>query len=157
DDERPYRQRGQRRPADHLDVGGAPGRHVLAEDAVPHVVERKPGEGDDAAQREQHPADGDVPAAAAPERAARLPGVAEDDGEDAGEGGPGETDDDEPVRRVGERARVATAVNVPRDIPVVAERGGEQGGPGDGLGDGGPARNPGPFLDKRTQSSEWSE
>ena len=50
----------------------------------------------------------------------RTPPVAEDHRQQRAEGDAVEPDDDEPVRRVGERPRVAAAVDVPRDVPVVA-------------------------------------
>jgi hypothetical protein len=55
--EHPGSDGGERRAADHLDVGGPPQRHVLPEEGVPQVVEREARERHHAAQREQGAAD----------------------------------------------------------------------------------------------------
>ena len=64
-------QRGDRREpgaADHHQVGRPPQRDVLAEDAVPDVVERKAGQRVQAAAGHQHAADRRVPVAGDPHR-----------------------------------------------------------------------------------------
>ena len=56
-------QRGEARAADHHQVGRTPQRDVLAEDAVPDVVEREAGQRVQAAAGHQDAADGRVPVA----------------------------------------------------------------------------------------------
>ena len=57
-------QRGERRAADQHQVRGAPERHVLAEQAVPDVVEREAGQRERAAGGDHRAADGRPPAVA---------------------------------------------------------------------------------------------
>ena len=125
-------ERRHRGAAEQQQVRRAPQRHVLAEDAVPDVVEREAGERDARADEDQHAAQRCLEPAGErqPGRAGLLGG--EEDGEQAGEEHAEQPDEDEVVRGVGERARVAPRVEVRRDVPVHAEhrdqqRAGEHG------------------------------
>ena len=155
DRERPAPERRQRRAADHLDVGRAPGGDVLAEQAVPDVVEREPGERDHAARAQQERTGRHRPSRREPHGAGRAV-VAEEEGEDPGEGDPVEPDDDEPVGGVGERPDVTAAVDVPRDVPVVAPHRDEKAHAGDADGDRRPRRQPGAPLGQLHERVEES-
>ena len=120
-----HRVRQHQGAADHQHVGRAPLRDVLAEQPVPQVVE---GE---AEQREQRDAgadrrtDRDPPARGEGEGTPGEPVPGEREGERA----PGEDRDqpeeDQVVRRVGQRALVAAERDVVADVPVEADRPGE--------------------------------
>ena len=138
DGEDPEGEGRKRGAADHLDVGRPPEGDVLAEQPVPHVVEGEAGEGDQPADAQQQAADGHIPIAAEPHRGPRRPLVAEDDRQDAGQGDARQADDDEPVGGVGQRPGVAAAVDVPGDVPVEAEGGGDEADGADGVGQGRP-------------------
>ena len=100
-------ERRQRGAAEQLQVGRAPERHVLAEDAVPDVVEREAGEREARADEDQHAAERRLEAAG--ERSAPRPRLlrGEEDRQQAGEEDPEQPGEDEVVRDVGERAGVA--------------------------------------------------
>ena len=97
--------RDRREPgtADHHQVGRPPQRHVLAEDAVPDVVEGKADQGVQAAAGHQEAADRRVPVAGDPycERTRLL--VGQHDRRAAGDEQQEQAHQDEVVRRVGQR------------------------------------------------------
>jgi len=127
--------------ADEHEVGRAPERHVLPEHAVPEVVEREAEQGEPARGRHEHAADRRVPIGADPHGGAPRP-LADGEGhrEHAGGEDAEEADEDQVVRRVGERAVVAAVVGVDRDVPHHPHERREQRGAGDGGGEGHPAR-----------------
>ena len=65
--------------------------------------------------------------------------VAHDDREEAGHEDAEQAEEDQVVRRVGQRAGVAALVDVDRDVPVHPEHRGKQRDGGDGGGKGDPA------------------
>ena len=118
----------QRRAADQHQVRRAPERDVLAEQAVPDVVEREADQREArrrraAARRRAgaYQSRRDAHAGAAAGCSLRQRDREEAGGEDAEQAG-----EDEVVRRVGERARVAPVVDVQGDVPVHAEQRDEQ-------------------------------
>ena len=125
----------------------APERDVLAEEAVPHVVEREAEQGVAACERDQDRADGRVPALGDPDGGGRrLLSLRESDGDAAGGEDAEQADEDQVVGGVGERALVAADVDVERDVPVHAEqRDQERAGAHHG-GEGRPAGHPGDAL-----------
>ena len=139
----PDRERRERRAGDHQDVGRAPQRHVLAEEAVPEVVEREPGDRERAADEQEHAAERGMPALADLDRRRGLAAGAQQHGDEAGEDDPRQAGEDEVVGRVGERAGVATVVDVRGDVPVEAEHGDQQGTARDRAGQRDPARQAG--------------
>ena len=123
---------------DQHQVRRAPEGDVLAEDPVPHVVERKAHERERAAREQHDAADRGVPVAGyADGRSARL-AVRQDDREEAGGEDAEEAGEDEVVGGVGERALVAALPDVQGDVPVHAEDGDDQGDRGDVAGQDGP-------------------
>ena len=129
----------QRGAADQHQVGRAPQRHVLAEQAVPDVVEREADQREAAAGRHQHAAERRVPAVVEPDRGRAGLLLRDHHREEAGGEDAEQAEQDQVVRRVGERAGVAAVVDVQRDVPVHAEqRRDERGG-----ADGGGERDPG--------------
>ena len=104
DEQQPGRDRRQRGAADHQHVGRAPERDVLAEEAVPDVVEREAEHGDRAAQQQQRAAQRHAPAGREGERRAVAVVGAEHAGEEAGQRDAAEPEQDRVVRDVGERA-----------------------------------------------------
>jgi hypothetical protein len=150
----PDPERRQRRAADHEDVGRSPQRHVLAEQAVPDVVEGEARQGEDAAQEHQHPAERGVPPLEKLDRGARAPAGPEQDGSAAGQHDPYEPTEDEEVGRVRERAGVAPVVDVGGDVPVEAEARGDQRHGGDRRGQGDPARQPRDAADRGGRARE---
>jgi hypothetical protein len=139
DEQQPGGDGRQRGAADHQHVGRAPERDVLAEDAVPDVVEREAEHGDRAAQEQKRAAERHAPAGREGERRAVAVVGAEDAGEEAGERDAAEPQQDRVVRDVGERAGVAAVVDVGGDVPEEAEGGDAQGAEGDEHGQRGPA------------------
>ena len=118
---------GQAGAADQHQVGRAPERHVLAEDAVPHVVEREGDQRVGAADRDQDAADRRVPVLRDPDRrgTGALALLGQRDREDAGGEDAEQADEDEVVGGVGQRAGVAAVVDVQGDVPVHPEQRGE--------------------------------
>jgi hypothetical protein len=153
-DQHPQGERRQGGPADHLDVRRAPQRHVLAEDAVPDVVQREAEDRDDPAEREQQPADGHVPVVPPAQRRRVVVVGAEDHRERAGEGDPEQAHQDEPVRRVREGARVTAVVDVARDVPVEPEHGHEERHTRDARRQRGPPREPARALAERRRPAQ---
>ena len=129
----------ERRAPDHLDVRGAPQRHVLPEQGVPHVVEREARQRDETAQRQQRAADADPPEAGKAHAVGVVVGV-EREGGHAGDRDAEQADDDRVVSRRGERAVVAALVDVPGDVPVEAEHRDQQADRGHADGQRRPAR-----------------
>ena len=123
DQQQPRGDRRQRGAADHQHVGRAPERDVLAEEAVPDVVEREAEHGDRAAQQQQRAAERDAPAGRQRERRAVAIVGAEHAGQEAGQRDAAEPEQDRVVRDVGERAGVAAVVDVGGDVPEEAEGG----------------------------------
>jgi hypothetical protein len=121
DEDHPAQHR-QRAAADQHQVGRAPQRHVLSEDAMPQVVEREPREREGAGGRDHQPANGRPPVAAEVYGGSAWPlPPPQRHGQRAGEQRAIEPDEDEVVGRVGERAVVATVVDVQGDVPVHPE------------------------------------
>ena len=123
DEQQPGGDRRQRGAADHQHVGRAPERDVLAEDAVPDVVEREAEHGDRAAQQQQRAAERDAPAGRERQRRAVAVVGAEHAGQEAGQRDAAEAEQDRVVGDVGERAGVAPVVDVGGDVPEEAEGG----------------------------------
>ena len=119
-------ERRHRGAAEQQQVGRPPQRHVLAEDAVPDVVEREAGERDAGADEDQHAAERRLEPTREPQRGRARRLGREEDREQAGEEHAEQADEDEVVRGVGERAGVAARVEVRRDVPVHAEHGDQQ-------------------------------
>ena len=117
--------------ADQHQVGRAPEGHVLAEDPVPDVVERKADQGEGGGGHHRDPAERRVPVAGDPDRARARLALGEDDREKAGGEDPVEAGEDQVVGRVGERPGVAAVVDVQGDVPVHPEQGDEQRAGGD--------------------------
>jgi hypothetical protein len=115
-------ERREARAADHHEVGGAPQRDVLAEDAVPDVVEGEAEQGVQTAARHQQTADRGVPVARDADGV--RPGLlvrqharrAARDEQDE------EPEQDEVVRGVRQRAGIATVADVQADVPDEAEQ-----------------------------------
>ncbi len=133
---------GESRAADQHQVGRAPEGHVLAEEAVPHVVEREADQRIQATGGDEDAADRGVPRAGDLDRgdAGLLTVSREDDGGHAGDEECEESVEDQVVRRVGERSGVAAAAGVEADVPHEAEQGDDQGAADEDRRDGGPAR-----------------
>ena len=109
-------------PADQHQVRRAPQRDVLAEQPVPHVVEREARERERAAGRHQQAADGRAPAPADGDRG-RARGLARHrHREHAGGEHAEQPGEDQVVGGVRERAGVAALVDVQGDVPVHAEQ-----------------------------------
>ena len=121
DQQQPGGDRGQRGAADHQHVGRAPERDVLAEDAVPDVVEREAEHGHRAAQQQQRAAERHAPARGQRERRAVAVVGAEHAGQEAGQRDAAEPEQDRVVGDVGERPGVAPVVDVRGDVPEEAE------------------------------------
>ena len=117
--------------AEEHQVRRAPERDVLAEEAVPHVVEREAEQREAAAGRDQHAADRDVPVARDADRGGAGLLLGQRQREAAGGEDAVEADEDQVVRGVGQRAGVAPLVDVQGDVPVHAEQGDEQGAAAD--------------------------
>ncbi len=124
---------------EHHEVRRAPQRDVLAEQPVGDVVEREAEQRERRAGHEHDPAHGHVPVAHDPDggRSGALPW--QHDREPAGGEDPEEPEQDEVVRRVGQRPGVAPVVDVQADVPVHAEDGREQRRRRDPGGQRGPA------------------
>ena len=117
----------QTRAGDQHQVGRAPQRDVLAEQPVPDVVEGKAEQCVEAGPGEQQAADGHVPALdEVHRRGAGLLAQRHRAGEDAAGEDAEQPEEDEVVRRVGQRAGVAADVDVQRDVPEHPEQGAEQ-------------------------------
>ena len=131
---------------DQHQVGRAPEGHVLAEQPVPEVVEREADEGEGAAGGDQEPADGRVPVARDADggRAGAL--LRQADREVAGAEDAEQAGEDQVVGGVGERARVATGVDVERDVPVHPEQRDQKRCGGQRRGEGRPAGEAGDSL-----------
>lgn len=119
----------QRQPgaADEHQMCWTPERHVLAEDAVPDVVEREADQRVQAAQRHEHAADGGVPGAGDPDRGRSRLLVGQHHRQDTGDEQQEQPDQDEVVRRVGQRALVAALADVQAHVPDEAEQRADDG------------------------------
>ena len=112
---------------DQHQVGGAPQRHVLAEEPVPHVVEREAEQGVEAGAGEQEAADRHVPALDEPDGGGagllveRHRAGQHATGEDAEQ-----PEEDQVVRGVGQRPLVAADADVQADVPQHPEQRDEQ-------------------------------
>ena len=129
---------------DQHQVGGAPEGDVLAEQPVPDVVEGEAEQRVEAGAGEQQAADGHVPAL--DEADGGGPGLLAHRhraGEDAAGEDAEQAEQDEVVRRVGQRARVAADVDVQRDVPEHPEQGAQQRGRGEHGGQRDPGRHAG--------------
>ena len=121
------RQRGEAGAADHHQMGRPPQRDVLAEDAVPDVVEWEARECVEAAPGHQDAADGCVPGAGDPHgRRPRLV-VRQHAGQAAGDEEKEQSEQDEVVRGVGQRSRVTALADVQADVPDEPEQRADQG------------------------------
>ena len=118
-----HREQRKTGAADHHQMRWAPKGYVLSEDPVPDVVERKPDHRVHPAARHQHAADRRIPVARDAHR--RRTGLVErqHDRQHARDEDAEQADDDEVVRRVGQRAGVAAVADVPADIPDEPEQG----------------------------------
>jgi hypothetical protein len=138
----------QHEAADHREGGAAeeqqvrraPERHVLAEDPVPHVVERERRERNRRADEDENAAERSLEAAREPDGGIARPAIRHRARKRAGQEDRAEAHEDEVVRGVGERARVAAVVDVDRDVPVHAEDRDHQAGGVRGHRNGHPAR-----------------
>jgi hypothetical protein len=132
----------------------APQRHVLAEDAVPDVVEREADHREAAAQQQQRAAERDAPAGRPLDRRAVARVGAEHRGEEAGQRDAGEAGEDRVVRDVRERPAVAPAVDVRRDVPEEAEGGDAEREEGHQDRQGGPAGHGHDLLGQRRGAAD---
>src|SRR5437868_888279 len=99
-----------------------PQGNVLTEDAMPDVVERESEKCIHPATRHQHPADRGMPVASdSHRRGARLV-ERQDDGNHARQEYPEQADDDEVMRRVGQRTGIAAVADVPANVPDESEQ-----------------------------------
>ena len=116
-----HRKQGKTRTADHHQMRWAPKGNVLSEDSVPDVVEREADHRVQPATGHQHAADRCVPVPRDAHR--RGAGLLErqDDGHHSGQEHPEQPDDDEVVRRVGQRTGIAPVADMPADVPDEAE------------------------------------
>ena len=103
-------------------MGWTPKRYVLAEDAVPNVVERKADHRVQAATGHQQPADRGVPVAGDAYSGRTWLVERQHHRNHARQENAEQPDDDEVVRRVRQRTRVATVSDVPADIPNETEQ-----------------------------------
>ncbi len=118
-----HREKGKAGTADHHQMRRTPKGDVLPENPMPDVVEREPDHRVHPAAGHQHAAHRRVPVTRDAHR--RRPGFAErqHDRQHAPDEDPEQPDDDEVVRRVGQRARVAAITDMPADVPDEAEQG----------------------------------
>jgi hypothetical protein len=93
---------------------------------VPHVVQREAEQGEAAAGGSEHAADGDVPLARDADGGVAGLSLRQRERQAAGCEDAVEPNEDEVVRRVGERARIAALVDVQGDVPVHAQQRHEQ-------------------------------
>jgi len=117
-------QRGDKRQtgaADEHQMCWAPERDVLTEDPVPDVVEWKADERVQPATGHQHAADGRVPGLGDLDGGRTGLVIRQDDRQRARDEQQEQTDQDEVVRRVGQRAGVAALADVQADVPDEAE------------------------------------
>ena len=154
--QRPGAEHRERGAADQHQVGRSPEGHVLAEDPVPDVVEREGEQGAGAADRDHQGADRRVEAGRQPVggagrtvRQRQADHACEQDSEEPGE--------DEVVGRVGERARVASLVDVQGNVPVHAEDRDQQGDREEGAGQRRPAGQLGDALGDVGEATERRE
>ena len=112
---------GHRRAADQHQVGRAPEGHVLAEEPVPDIVERKADQREGGASADQDAAERRVPVGPEPHRGFTRLAFGQDHGEEARREDAEEAGKDEVMGRVGERAGIAADVDVQRDVPIHAE------------------------------------
>ena len=103
-------------------MGWAPQRHVLAEDAVPDVIEREADHRVEAAAGHQNAADRRVPVAGDAHRCRARFVERQYHRDHAGHKDAEQADDDEVMRRIGQRTGVAAIADVPADIPDEAEQ-----------------------------------
>ena len=137
-------ERRERGAADQHQVGRAPERHVLAEQPVPHVVEREACERERAASGHHQTAERRPPVAAEVDGGlGRALGAGQRDRHYARHEHAVEADQDQVVRGVGERTSVTAVVDVQGDVPVHAEHSGEQRDPEQHRWHGGPRRQAG--------------
>src|SRR3954447_10513559 len=101
----------------------APQRDVLAEDAVPDVVEREAHHGVEAAAGQQYPADRGVPIAGDAYRGRSWLVERQHNRDHPCQENAEQADDDEVVGRVGQRSRVAAVADMPTDVPDETEQG----------------------------------
>ena len=134
---------GQTGAPDQHQMGRAPERHVLPEQPVPDVVERKAEQRECAAGEKRDAGDRRVPVARDPDGGATRPALGKHDREEAGAEEAEQPGEDEVVGGVGERSGVAADVDVQGDVPVHPEQGRQQGERGDLRRQRGPDREPG--------------
>ena len=106
----------------------APERHVLAEDAMPDIVERETDHRVQTAGRHQQPADRRVPVAGDAQRSRPRLVERQHHGQHAAHEDAEQADDDEVMRRVCQGTRVAAVADVPADIPDEPEQGADDRG-----------------------------
>ncbi|MET0687329.1 MAG: hypothetical protein ABW060_18550, partial [Solirubrobacteraceae bacterium] len=147
-------EQGQDGAADQHQVGGAPEGDVLAEEAVPDVVEWEADQRERAAGADQDAAQRRPPVAGDPDRG--RPGLLLGEGEREAAGGEDavEADEDQVMGGVGERPGVAALVDVQGDVPVHAEQREEEGAAGDADGQGGPGGQPGHALGEGREAAK---
>ncbi len=118
-----HRHQRQPGPADQHQVRRAPQRHVLPEDAVPHIVEGEAQQRVEPGAGQQHAAGGRVPVPGDPHRRGAGPlALGQHHGQHPGGEDAEQPDQDRVVRDVGQRALVAAVRDVQGDVPVHAEQ-----------------------------------
>ena len=130
------------RAADQHQVRRAPQRHVLAEQPVPEVVEREADQREAAGGRHQQAAERRVPAVVEADRGRARLLPRDRHGEEARGEDAEQAEEDQVVRRVRERARVAAVVDVQGDVPVHAEQRGDERAGAERGGQRDPRRQP---------------
>ena len=115
-------ERGEARAADQHQVGRPPQRDVLAEDAVPDVVEREPDQRVEPAAGHQDAADRGVPVPGDPDGGRARLVIRQHAGQAAGDEQDEQPEQDEVVRGVGQRPGVAALADVQADVPDEAEQ-----------------------------------
>jgi hypothetical protein len=113
--------RSSSRAADEHQMRWAPEGDVLTEDAVPDVVERETDQRVQAATGHQDAADGRVPGFGDLDGGRAGLVVRQDDRQRSGDEQQEQADQDEVVRRVGQRPGVAALADVQADVPDEAE------------------------------------
>jgi hypothetical protein len=145
------------RAADEHQVRGAPESHVLAEEPVPHVVEREAQQGERARRGHQHATYRRAQAGDVDRRGADLLVVArERDRETTAREDAEEPDQDQVVGGVRQRALVASVGDVQRDVPVHPDDRDDQRAAGDAARQRGPARQAGHTLGEGGQARQRS-
>jgi hypothetical protein len=132
-------QHRHRSAAEQHQMRRAPEGDVLAEHAVPEIVGRKAEQPEGGAQDQQQAADRRVPVAADPHRRRAGAALGEDDRQPARGEQRHQAAEDQVVRRIGERPRVAAVVDVQGDVPIHPEAGERRPGAGERRRQRGPA------------------